>query len=135
MSDWSLGNLTATDRTDWDIDVVAVAARFLASRASGAHAGSALVGAPAPRSIGYVSTLRGQPLREPLKVEYEAGDDGIIAFAPTLKLGGLGASVSAATVDLERNLFDVKDEFEATPSEQLDESAKALLARINALLV
>lgn len=66
----------------------------------------------------------------PIKVELELGDDGFIAFSPTVDSGGTGASPQAAFDDLLRSARGVWAELSGTPADDLHPSAVRALARL-----
>lgn len=66
----------------------------------------------------------------PIKVELELGDDGYIAFSPTVNCGGTGSSPQAAFDDLLRSARGVWAELSATALTDLHPSAERALARL-----
>lgn len=64
----------------------------------------------------------------PIKVELELGDDGFMAFSPTVDCGGTGSSPQAAFDDLLRSARAVWVELSATPAALLHPTALRALA-------
>ncbi len=67
----------------------------------------------------------------PLKIEFEGDVDGrISAIAPALRVAGIGDGYVEALSDLFGIAQSLLEEFEASRPEQLDPSAKKMLAQL-----
>jgi hypothetical protein len=75
------------------------------------------------------------PLRVPMLVELRRGEDApIVAFSPTLNLGGAGVTVLAAVKDLQSTICSLWESLKDENSKALDKPARKLRAQIRSLI-
>ncbi len=80
----------------------------------------------------YRSGRREHRFPFPLKIQFEPGEEGVIAFAPALQVAGTGKDTGAAVADLIHISRALVDEFAATRRSNLHPSAVAKLRRLRA---
>ncbi|MBI3182027.1 MAG: hypothetical protein HYZ28_07765 [Myxococcales bacterium] len=66
----------------------------------------------------------------PLKIELSPGEEGIIAFAPAILVGGAGPDEGRAMTDLFNTALSLFEEFSRTGESRLHASAKQALRRL-----
>jgi hypothetical protein len=98
---------------------------------SGPDFGDVRLGNWSAPPVVYLSAWRGEdtfPI--PVKVELEVGEDGFLAFSPTLAVGGVGVSPAAAIDDLMVTADELHRELSSTPVDELHRTTRVSLERL-----
>jgi hypothetical protein len=78
----------------------------------------------------YLSAWGERDFAVPVKIELELGEDGFIAFSPTLDMGGGGLQPAAAIEDLMISARELYENLGATAEEELHPTARATSQRL-----